>query len=181
MKSTFWPATVVVGALLAGSAYACIEALTLMDMVAKTDVAVRGTVTAVRTVTYTPPGDDRQIFTLVTVQGEDLYSGQPRTIEAGFVGGSYGADSMLVSSMPAPSEYRIGNKVVLFSAPVAGWGPVERCVYTAMGGIFREISTRNGPVVLGKGEGFAIDPNTSLADLRAGIAAALERKAQEAR
>lgn len=176
MSKGFWAGTALAGLLAVGSAVACIEALDLNKMVSKTDAAVHGTITAVRTVKYTPPGDDRIIYTLVTVEGEDLYTGKPRTLEAGFVGGTYGDESMMVTSMPAPSEYRVGSKVVVFSAPVAGWGPIERCVYAAMGGIFREVSTRQGGVVLGKGEGFAIERNMGVEELRAGIAAALEAK-----
>lgn len=150
---------------------ACIEELTLAQMVAKTDAAVRGTITDVRTVRYTPPGDDRLIFTILTVEGTDLYTGQARTMEAAFLGGTYQGDSMMVTSMPAPSEYRVGNSVLVFSGPVEGWGPdIERCVYAAMGGIFREVASKNGPVLLGKGEGFAIDQNVRLADLKIAIA-----------
>lgn len=182
MRKAFWLGSALVGLVLAGTAYACIEALDLNKMVAKTDVAVSGTITSVRTVKYTPPGDDRIIYTLVTVEGEDLYTGQSRTIEAGFVGGTYAGESMMVTSMPAPNEYRVGNKVVLFSAPVEGWGPeVARCMYASYGGIFKQINTKNGPVVLGKGEGFAVENNTSMADLRQSIATALELKAKEAK
>ena len=150
---------------------ACIEELTLAQMVAKTDAAVRGTITDVRTVRYTPPGDDRLIFTILTVAGTDLYTGQARTIEAAFLGGTHQGDSMMVTSMPAPSEYRVGNPVLVFSGPVEGWGPdIQRCVYASMGGIFREVASKNGPVLLGKGEGFAIDQNVRLADLQAAIA-----------
>ncbi len=150
---------------------ACIEELTLAQMVAKTDAAVRGTITDVRTVRYTPPGDDRLIFTILTVEGTDLYTGQARTMEAAFLGGTHQGDSMMVTSMPAPSEYRVGNSVLVFSGPVEGWGPdIERCVYAAMGGIFREVASKNGPVLLGKGEGFAIDQNVRLADLKIAIA-----------
>jgi hypothetical protein len=147
---------------------ACIEELDLTQMVAKTDAAVCGTITNVRTVRYAPPGDDRLIYTLLTVEGTDLYTGQPRSIEAAFLGGTYQGDSMMVTSMPAPDEYRLGNDVVVFSAPVEGWGPeVDRCVYAAMGGIYRVISGRKGEVVLGKGEGFAVSGNMRLADLQA--------------
>lgn len=150
---------------------ACIEELTLAQMVAKTDAAVRGTITDVRTVQFTPPGDDRLIYTILTVEGTDLYTGLARTIEAAFVGGTYQGDSMMVSSMPAPSEYRLGNPVLVFSAPVEGWGPqIDRCVYAAMGGIFREVASKQGAVFLGKGEGFALEQNVRLADLQVAIA-----------
>lgn len=150
---------------------ACIEELDLAQMVAKTDAAVRGTIKSVHTVQYTPPGDDRLIYTVLTVEGIDLYTGQARTIDAAFLGGTYQGDSMMVTSMPAPAEYRVGNQVLVFSAPVEGWGPeVDRCVYAAMGGIFREVAAKNGPVLLGKGEGFAISDNVRLEGLQSAIA-----------
>ena len=139
-------------------------------MVAKTDAAVRGTITDVRTVRFTPPGDDRLIFTILTIQGTDLYTGQARTMDAAFLGGAYQGDNMMVTSMPAPSEYRLGNQVVVFSGPVQGWGPeIDRCVYASMGGIFREVASKQGPVLLGKGEGFALNQNIRLADLQVAI------------
>lgn len=156
---------------------ACIEELDLPKMVAKTDAAVRGTITDVRTVRYVPPGDDRLIFTILTVDGTDLYTGQPRVLEAAFLGGTFQGDAMNVTSMPAPDEYRVGNDVVVFSAPVEGWGPeVDRCVYASMGGIFRVVSGRKGEVVLGKGEGFAVSNNVRLDDLRASIASEARSK-----
>lgn len=156
---------------------ACIEELDLAKMVAKTDAAVRGTITDVRTVRYTPPGDDRAIYTILTVEGTDIYTGLARTIHAAFLGGTYKGDSMMVTSMPAPSEYRLGSQVLVFSAPVEGWGPeIDRCVYASMGGIFREISSKQGPVYLGKGEGFALSSNVRLTDLQVAVANELRNK-----
>lgn len=156
---------------------ACIEELTLAQMVAKTDAAVRGTITDVRTVRFTPPGDDRLIFTILTVEGTDIYTGQARTLNAAFLGGTYQGESMMVTSMPAPSEYRLGNQVLVFSGPVEGWGPeIDRCVYASMGGIYREIASKQGPIFLGKGEGFALDRNVRLADLQLAVAKELRLK-----
>jgi len=181
MRIHHWFVAPLALALLVRGGDACVESLTLPQMVAKTDAAVVGTVVDVHTVRWQPEDDDRMIYTVVTVEGEDLYTGQRRTLEAAFLGGVHQGDAMLVTSMPAPSEYRIGNEVLVFSAPVEGWGPdVERCMYAAMGGIFRTIDTRRGPVVLGKGEGAAVSRNTRLADLRGGISAALETKSGEA-
>ena len=180
MKILPWLAAPLALALLVRGGDACIEALTLPEMVQKTDAAVLGTVVDVHTVRFQPEDDDRLIYTVVTVTGEDLYTGEPRTIDAAFLGGVHQGEAMLVTSMPAPSEYRIGNPVLVFSAPVEGWGPdVDRCMYAAMGGVFRTIDTRKGTVVLGKGEGTAVAHNTRLADLRSGIADALQAKRGE--
>jgi hypothetical protein len=163
----------VCGLALAGGALACIESLDLEKMMSKTDACVRGTITDVQAVRSTIDDTDwARIFTVVTVEGEDLYTGQPRTLEMAFMGGTHQGETELVSSMPAVSDYRIGNKVVAFSAPIASWGEsVGRCLYATYGGLYREVQTRKGPVVLGKGADFAIENNVRIADLKASIAA----------
>ncbi|RMH05322.1 MAG: hypothetical protein D6702_00605 [Planctomycetota bacterium] len=172
-------AAAAAGLLLAGAALPCIKALTLQEMVSLTDAAVSGRITAVHSVLYQAAPEDRRIYTVLTVEGADLYSGQPRTIQAAFLGGTYGGETMNVTCMPSPDDYRLGGRVLVFSAPVEGWGPeVDRCVYAAMGGIFRQIETPNGTVVLGKGEGTAVEKNIRLADLQAAIAKALAEKAR---
>ncbi len=179
MKILHRLASAAAGLLLAGGALACIEALDLNAMVQRTDAAVRGEITAVRSVLHEAGPEDRRIYTVLTVEGTDLYTGEPRTLEAAFLGGTFGGETMNVTCMPSPADYRLGNQVVVFSAPVEGWGPeVDRCVYAAMGGIFREIATPRGPVVIGKGEGTAVEKNTRLADLQAGIVRALAEKAR---
>ncbi len=178
MKFTPWLASLAAGLVLTGGALACIEALDLDKMVQKTDAAVRGEITEVHSVLYQVSEEDRRIYTVLTVEGTDLYTGEARTIEAAFLGGTYGGESMNVTCMPHPADYRLGNDVVVFSAPVEGWGPdVDRCVYAAMGGIFREMATPKGAVLIGKGEGTAIEKNTRLADLQSGIQKALAKKA----
>ena len=163
----------VCGLALAGGALACIEALDLEKMMSKTDACIRGTITDVQTVRSTINDTDwARIFTVVTVEGEDLYSGQPRTLEMAFMGGTHQGETELVSSMPAVSDYRIGNNVVAFSAPISSWGEnVGRCLYATYGGLYREVQTRKGPIVLGKGADFAIENNVRIADLKTSIAA----------
>lgn len=97
----------------------------------------------------------------------------------GFLGGSYEGETQVVSTMPAASDYRVGNSVIAFSAPVEGWGQVDRVLYATYGGIYREVDTRKGPVILGRGKDFAIEENTTLAQLRTDIAQALKAKAEE--
>ena len=177
MKSFKWLLTIGLVTFAVQGGNACIEELDLQKMVSKTDIAVHGTVTNIRTVKFTPENDDRLIFTILTIEGESLHSGSPISVDAAFLGGTYQGDSMMVTSMPAPSEYRLGNKVVVFSGEVEGWGPeIDRCVYAAMGGIFRTIETKNGAVVLGKGEGFAVENNQLITDLANNIAIAQRNK-----
>lgn len=177
MSTLRWLSGAAVALLLVQAGRACIEELDLGKMVAKTDLAIQGTITDVHSVKYTPEGDDRLIYTVLTVEGEDLYSGEQVTHEVAFLGGTFEGETMTVTSMPAPSEYRLGNEVVVFSGPVEGWGPdVDRCVYAAMGGIFRTVDTKNGTVVLGKGEGFAVEGNVLAVDLKSQIGSELIRQ-----
>lgn len=178
MKTLRWLLAAASVLLLVQVGSACIEELNLSTMVTKTDSAVHGTITEVRTVRFVPEGDDRLIFTILTIEGEDLYTGQPVTTEAAFLGGTFEGDSMMIPSMPAPADYRLGNDVVVFRGLVEGWGPeIDHCVYAAMGGIFRTVDTRKGTVVLGKGEGFAVANNIRISSLKADIS----RRLQETR
>ncbi len=180
LRITRWTTSTVAALALTGGAIACIEALDLAKMVERTDAAIFGTITNVRTTLHAVSDDDRRIYTLVTVKGTDLYTGDARTLEAAFLGGTYQGETMNVTCMPAPGDYRVGNDVVIFSAPVEGWGPdVERCVYAAMGGIFRTVETRHGTVVLGKGQDTAIETNVTMTDLQPRIV--FELRAKEAR
>ncbi|MBC8369367.1 MAG: hypothetical protein H8E25_05175 [Planctomycetes bacterium] len=171
MKLLRWLTATAAILLLVQGGNACIEGLDLQKMVAKTDVAVHGTITNVRTVKFTPENDDRLIYTILTIEGTSLYDNKPLSIDAAFLGGTFEGESMMVTSMPAPSEYRLGNDVVVFSGEVQGWGPdVDRCVYASMGGIFRTVDSRNGKVVLGKGKGFAVEDNQTVSILANNIA-----------
>jgi len=171
MKLLRWLMAAAAILLFVQGGNACIEELDLQKMISKTDIAVHGTITDVRTVKYTPENDDRLIFTILTIEGTSLYDDSPLIVDAAFLGGTFEGESMMVTSMPAPSEYRLGNDVVVFSGEVQGWGPdVDRCVYAAMGGIFRTIDSRKGKVVLGKGKGFAVEDNQLVSSLVNNIA-----------
>jgi hypothetical protein len=178
MKILRWSALLLAALAFTAGADACIKALTLPEMVEKADTAVLGEITHVRSVMRHVEGEGNFIYTLVSVEGQDLYTGQARTIETAFLGGNYQGESMLVTSMPSPSEYKVGNEVVVFSAPVGDWHTeIERSMYAAMGGIFR---VHNG-VVFGKGEGFAVERNQRVETLTEGIQNALVAKQQGGR
>jgi len=170
MKTLRWLLAAASVLLLVQAGSACIEELDLGKMISKTDSAVHGTITDVRTVAFTPEDDVPLIYTILTVQGEDLYSGQQTTVEAAFLGGTYQGESMTVTSMPAPADYRLGNDVIVFRGQVEGWGPeIDHCVYAAMGGIYRTVNTKRGVVVLGKGKGFAVEGNIRVSALKSEI------------
>ena len=58
------------------------------------------------------------------------------------LGGTHEGETQVVTSMPAASDYRVGNSVIAFTAPIEGWGRVERVLYATYGGIYREVDTR---------------------------------------
>ncbi|MFQ5750181.1 MAG: hypothetical protein ACE5H3_12115, partial [Planctomycetota bacterium] len=96
-----------------------------------------------------------------------------------FLGGVYQGESMLVTSMPGnPRLYSPANEVVIFAAPVSDWHPsITHAIYAATGGIYQVVeSPRHGKVVLGKGEGFAVEHNLPVAELRRSIARILDSK-----
>ena len=132
MKIPHLAASAAVALLVASGAAACIEALDLNEMVARTDACVRGTVTEVHSVRTSLDGDpisDARICTVVTVEGEDLYTGQNARYEMSFLGGTYEGETQVVTSMPAASDYRVGNSEIAFTAPIEGWGRGERVLY----------------------------------------------------
>lgn len=162
---------------LVGTTVACIEALDLNKMVSKTDACIRGTVTNVHTgLSVVNDTTEPRIFTFVTIEGENLYTGKTETMEMAFMGGTHQGVTQTFTTMPAAADYRVGNKVVAFSSKVEGWGTVDRCLYAGYGGIYREISTPKGDVVLGRGADFAIEHNIKLSDLKVNISKALEAK-----
>ena len=177
MNIKTWIASCAAVLLLAGASAACIEALTLPEMVERTDAAIHGTITNVDSVLHVVSEDDRRIYTVLTIEGTDLYTGRKRTLEAAFLGGTHKGESMLVTCMPPASDYRLGNEILAFSAPVEGWGPeIDRCVYASVGGIFRAVNTPKGTLFLGKGEGSAVEKNTFLTNLQINVDRALRAK-----
>ncbi len=180
MKVTRLLACAVAVAGLVGATAACIEALTLDQMVSRTDTCVRGTITKVETTrSQIDDTDWARIFTVITVEGEDLYSGKQVSMDMAFMGGTHKGITEAVSTMPDANDYRVGNKVVAFSAAVESWGTVERCLYATYGGIYREVQTRKGAVILGRGKDFAIESNMTITALQAGIKTALDAKSKE--
>ncbi len=83
MKLLRWLTASAAILLLMQAGNACIEELDLQKMISKTDVAVQGTITDVRTVKYTPENDDRLIYTILTIEGTSLYDNSPITVEIG--------------------------------------------------------------------------------------------------
>ncbi len=150
------------------AAFADVMALDLKTMVQKyADVAVVGTIEAV---TYSVfPLDDGSPagYTNLLVKGENLYTGQPETVTASFVGGFIDGQRIYSAEEPSAAETRVGRKVVVFTSPWPSKGNAPpRCLVAQHAGIFTVQPGPQGEVVLGKGEGFAVERNVLLATLR---------------
>lgn len=162
-------------ALLAVSlAAAQIERLDLDQMVARADNAVLGRIVASEVVRIDHPIDGpANYFTHLTVEGTSLYDGQPIRATVTFGGGFISpTEGVYNSEAPSADETRVGNEVVVFYkwTDNMGAGLAGNALYAWHGGIYRVAATRKGAVVLGKGDGFAIQSNVRAADLRTQIA-----------
>lgn len=167
-----WAGAAVLAASLAA---AQIERLDLGQMVARTDNAVHGRIVDSQVVRIDHPEDGSALyFTHLTVEGVSLYDGSqvrvPVTFAGGFISPEQGVHN---SEMPSADETRIGTEVIVFYkwSDNMGGGLAANALYAWHGGIYRVAATQNGPVVLGKGDGFAIAANVRVADLRTQIAA----------
>ena len=147
-----------------------IERLDLAQMVAKTDGAVYGTITGKEVIRIDHPVDGPELYyTTLTIEGVSVRTNQALTQKVTFPGG-FTADGHGVFNSEAPSadDTRIGNKVVAFYkwSDNMGGDLSGYALYASHGGLFRTFSARSGAVVQGRGEGYAIPSNTTLADLR---------------
>lgn len=167
-------------ALAAGLAWAQIERLNLAQMIGRADNAVEGTIIERRVFRVDHPKDGPELYyTTLKIQGVSLYDGSALTVDVTFKGGfispTEGASN---SEAPKADDVRLGNRVVAFYRWVSNFGGDVACnaLYAAHGGLYRVMETRNGPVVLGRGEGYAIENNARSADLRQSITALAKQK-----
>jgi hypothetical protein len=151
-------------------ATAQIERLDLAQMVAKTDNVVFGTIINREVFQITSPDDGPVLyFTNIQVDGVSLKDGQPRTVDVWFGGGFINAtDGVHNSEAPSMDDQQVGNKVVAFYkwSDNMGGGLAGNALYAWHGGLYRTFENRGGAtIVQGRGEGYAIPTNTTLADL----------------
>jgi hypothetical protein len=154
--------------LLVGTA--AIERLDLRQMVGRADGAYAGRIVSSWTTWNEAEGSAARIFTHLRIVGENLYTGQPADVTVSFFGGDFGTERQWHADMPTAADTKVGNRVVAF----AKWHPTMGGVgmlgiYAAYGGLFRLENGPRGEVVIGRGEGFAVEKNVTLEGLRADI------------
>lgn len=146
-----------------------IERLTLGSMVQKTDDALYAEIISKEVIRIDDERDGPELYyTHLTLQGESLETGEPATIRVTFPGGFIDEENGAWNSeAPSADDTKIGNNVVAFYKHIdnAGGGLECNFLYASHGGIYRTVESPGGTVVLGRGDGYAIDSNVSLEDL----------------
>jgi hypothetical protein len=184
-------ALVLAAACLAQAAHASIERLDLAALVARADGSVVGTITDRRVVRIDSEVDGPELyFTVLTIAGHALggtgstpASEKPVTIEVVYAGGFVDAKhGVWNSEAPSADDVALGNRVVVFYAHTAnmGGGMSGNAIYAAHGGLYRVFDARRGAIVQGRSEGYGVDANVTLAELRTRVAKLeAERRARE--
>jgi len=170
-------------ALLGAAAFgqAQIERLNLEQMVVKTDDAVVGVIIGSEVIRIDHPVDGPELyFTHLTVEGRSLVDGSPEEVVVTFAGGFVDRENGVWNSeAPSAEDTKLGNEIVAFYAHTENMGGdlEANALYAAHGGLYRTVEGRNGTIVLGRGEGYAVQHNIALEALNTRIKQiALEKK-----
>jgi len=143
----------------------------LPQMVERVDGAVAGRIVEAWTTWQEPPNTIARVYTHLRIVGEDLFTGKETVRIVSYFGGVHQGYDQRHPDMPNPEDVRVGHRVVVFHkwSPTMGGVGMEG-IYASFGGIFRVEAGPKGEVVIGRGEGFAVDRSASLAELRGRVA-----------
>lgn len=159
---------------LAPQPAAKIERLTLPELVRKSDDAVLGRIERVEVQRLDHPSDGPDLFyTTLWIAGRSVRTGAELTQPVTFAGGTLpDGTGAWNSEAPSADDIRVGNRVVAFHkwSDNLGGGKAAHALYAAHGGLYRVMETRKGEFVLGRGEGYALDRNRTLAELERELA-----------
>ena len=162
-----------------------IKQLSLQEMTTLTDNAVLGTVIDSHVIDL---GNERDGFglyyTVFTLEGDSIYNGRKTTVDVVTRGGWIDKERGIGcwdSEAPQASEIAIGKKVLAYYKWVddIGRGVGANILYASHGSLFRTAKSPNGLVVLGRGPGYAIDKNISVANLRTASRTILDAEAKK--
>jgi hypothetical protein len=173
MKKPILALAALLAIATAAVSVAQIERLTLDQMVAKTDNSVLAEITYKHVFRVDHPIDGPELyFTRLTLQGESLETGQPITVDVTFPGGFVDEENGVHNSeAPSDDDVKIGNVVVAFYkwSDNMGGDVAANALYASHGGLYRTVDGPTGTVVLGRGEGYAIESNKSVEALATAI------------
>lgn len=165
---------VALTSIAASSAWAQIRALTLPEMIERSDHAVDGEIVASRVARIRVAGEEEFFYyTTLTIEGQWLGEGTDVTVDVSFPGGFVSEEEGVWNSeSPTSDEVAVGNRIVAFYTWHAGIGGVHEAnwLHANHGGLYRTVDGPKGAVVLGRGEGYAVSRNRTLSDLGAAVA-----------
>jgi hypothetical protein len=156
-------------AIAAGVGIAQIERLDLPKMVSKIDDAVVGKIIDKHAIRIDHPIDGPELyFTHLTIEGKSLVTGEAKTVVVTYHGGWIDAEQGCHNSeAPTEDETKQGNEVVVFYKWTDNMGGdlQANAMYASHGGLYEVANGRNGKVVLGRGDGYAVSSNVLLSAL----------------
>jgi hypothetical protein len=142
-------------------------------MVSMTDGAIEATIVGRQVFRIDHPiAGPEMYFTTLTLSGRSLEDGRALTMEVTILGGFVDAEQgVWNSASPSAEDQKIGNHVVVFHKWVDNLAADVACstIFAGHGGLFRVVDGPRGPVVLGRGEGYAVGSNVRLSDLTSAI------------
>ena len=146
-----------------------IERLDLPQMVQKTDDALFAEIISKEVIRIDHPTDGAELyFTHMTLEGTSLVTGETETVTVTFNGGFIDdSNGVWNSEAPSADDTKIGNKIVAFYKAIDNAGGDLACnyLYAGHGGLFRTVDSPKGTVIMGRGEGYAIQSNTRMEDM----------------
>lgn len=151
-------------------ASASIERLTLRQMVEKTDGGIYGEIVS-SSVSAIPMDDGSEEFyvTTLSLRGHSIYTGEELSVSVSFPGGFVDSErGVWNSEAPSADDTAVGNRIVAFWkwSPNMGGGFAANALYASHGGLFRTFESKKGQrIVQGRGVGYAVPGNLTLADL----------------
>ncbi len=160
-----------------------IERLTLDQMVAKTDNAVFGKIKSRNTFRVDHPIDGAELyFTTLRIDGRSLEDGRALSVEVTYPSGNPDKGTWN-SEEPSADDVRVGNQVVAFYkwSDNMGGDVAANALYASHGGIYRTVQAdaKAKPVVLGRGDGYAVGKNVQLEQLETSIRSLAKAKKEE--
>jgi hypothetical protein len=166
------PVTIAAALLAAPVALAAIEPLDLRKMLERADSAVLGKITQRTVWTFEVPDLGPMEFTTLQIAGDELVDAKGAVTKSVVFVGSAAQPN---SEMPSEAETRVGNSVLVFSKNGKAFGMRHDSswIVAAHGGVFRVETGPKGDVVIGRGEGYAVETSLLAGDLRARVASTL--------
>ena len=160
--------------LLATPLWAQVVRLDLAGLVRRTDDAVYGEVVARRVFRVLDEGGEPLYFTELTLEGRSIDDGRSIVVDVVYPGGVLeDGEGVWNSEAPEPADTAEGERVVVFYrwCDDLGGGVAGNVPYALHGGVYRTVKGPKGPVVLGRGEGYAVRDNVLVDHLDAAVTA----------